>query len=360
MPSGILLIIGIAALIYGADLLVRNASRLAVLIGLSPLVIGLTIVAFGTSAPELAISAAGSLTNHADTSLGNAIGSNIFNIFLVLGLVSIFAPLAVNKQIIKLDTPIMVGASLLFYYFVYDGTLSYLEGVILFSLLIAYTAFIFILARRKNNIAADIIPDEVQSARPKKSAVWLYALLLLIGIVLLAFGSSWTVNAATVIARSYGVSELVIGLTVIALGTSLPELVTALVAIRNHEHDMAVGNIVGSCVFNILAVVPVIVLFADNDISISRSALTFDIPVMLAAAIVALPIFFTGYRISRWEGVLFLLWYLAYIGYVFMHTTEQEMLQSFERSLLFIILPATLLTLVVISWQTVKKEHRIG
>ncbi|MEZ5357299.1 MAG: calcium/sodium antiporter [Candidatus Zixiibacteriota bacterium] len=357
MPSGILLVIGIAALIYGAELLVRNASRLAAMFGLSPLVIGLTIVAFGTSAPELAIAAAGALSNHADTSLGNAVGSNIFNIFFVLGLVSIFSPLGVKKQIIKLDAPIMVGASLLFYYFIFDGVLTKSESAVLMALLVAYTSFTFFISKRENSAAREVQSADEQATRPAGTRPWLSAVLIVVGIVLLALGSDWTVTAATAMARTFGVSELVIGLTIVAIGTSLPELVTSLVAIRNREHDMAVGNIVGSCIFNILAVVPVMSLFASGDITISSAALTFDIPILLAAAIVSLPIFFTGYRISRWEGVLFLFWYLAYIAYVFLHTAEQEMLQSFERALVTIILPATVITLIVITWRSLKKEH---
>jgi len=301
-------------LIAGAEALVRGASRLAVLFGVSPLVIGLTIVAFGTSSPELAVSFMAAVSGNADISIGNVIGSNIFNILLILGISAVITPLAVSRKLIRFDVPIMIGVSILLFIFGLDGRIGRIEGIILFAGIVSYTVFSIYESR---SLTKKIVN---QALHPEmKATPQMYLLdsaLILIGLFFLIIGSRWLVDGAVVIAKALGVSELIIGLTIVAAGTSLPEVATSIVATIRGERDIAVGNVVGSNLFNILAVLGLSSMATPKGIYVSPAALHLDIPIMIAAAAICLPIFYTHNMISRREGIFLLGSYGVYLFYL--------------------------------------------
>jgi len=311
----ILFIIGLVLLVFGSEWLVRGASALAITIGVSPLVVGLTVVAFGTSAPELAVgmrAGLGGNTSEIDVALGNVLGSNIANILLILGLGAVFAPLVVRRQLVIFDLPLMLGISLLLLLLSLDGAIDQVEGLLLFLGIVAYTVW-SIYQSRKNMV----LEQEVEAHTPRGSANWLLNVGYVVGgLVMLVLGSDWLVNGAVAVARTLGVSELIIGLTIVAVGTSLPEVATTVAAAIKGERDLAVGNAVGSNIFNILLVLGATSMLVPGGIPVSTQALGFDFPVMLAVSLVCLPVCFTGWIISRWEGALFLVYYLAYIIYM--------------------------------------------
>lgn len=308
-----LFVVGLVLLTIGADVLVRGASRLASAVGISPLVVGLTVVAFGTSAPELAVSvqAAMSGASGADLALGNIVGSNIFNILFILGLAATIAPLLVAQQLVRIEIPILIGVSLLLLVFGMDGVISRINGFILFGGVIAYTVFVIRQSRRESSaIQAKYVAE--YAALPEQSGSLMVNLLLIaVGLVMLVIGSNWLVEGAIAVARAFGISELVIGLTIVAAGTSLPEVATSVMASIKGERDIAVGNVIGSCLFNLLAVLGLAAIVAPEGINVATSALRFDIPIMIAATIACLPIFLTGYSIARWEGLVFFGYYVA-------------------------------------------------
>ncbi|WP_339490230.1 calcium/sodium antiporter [Pseudomonas sp. EL_65y_Pfl2_R95] len=350
------LIAGLVLLVGGAEVLVRGAAQLAAQFGIPPLVIGLTVVAFGTSAPETAVSVQSALSGSGDLAIGNVVGSNIANVLLVLGATALIAPLVVSRQLIRMDVPLMIGASLLAFGLSYDGELSRIDGAILFSCIVVYTFFLVRSSRKQGvNTADDEFADEFGLDEPAKPNAWVTNLLLIVvGLVLLVGGSHFLVEGAVTLARALGLSELVIGLTVIAIGTSLPELATSILAAFKGERDIAVGNIVGSNLFNLLSVLGLAALVAPNPISISPNALAFDFPVMIAVAVACLPIFFTGYKISRWEGLLFLAYYGAYTLYLVLFATGRPIVETFGHAMIGYVIPLTVVTLIVItvrSWQ---------
>lgn len=354
------LIAGLVLLVAGAEVLVRGAAKLAAQFGIPPLIIGLTVVAFGTSAPETAVSVQASLNGSGDIAIGNVLGSNIANVLLILGMTALIAPLIVSRQLIRLDVPIMIGASLVTYALAWDGTLSRLDGVLLFAAVIGYTLFLIVSSRRNN--AAATADDEFArefgaEAQPKPYASLINAGLVILGLVLLVVGSNFLVEGAVSLARALGLSELVIGLTVIAVGTSLPELATSILAAIRGERDIAVGNIVGSNIFNLLCVLGLASLVSPQAIGVAASALAFDFPVMIAVALACLPIFFTGYAINRWEGLLFLAYYLAYTIYLVMVSTGRPFAETFGDAMLGYALPLTAVTLVVIVSRAWKKQR---
>jgi cation:H+ antiporter len=313
----VLLVAGLVLLVAGAEALVRGASKLAAAVGISPLVIGLTVVAFGTSAPEMAVSTMSGLTGQANIALGNIVGSNIFNILLILGLSALVAPLVVSQRLVKLDVPLMIAASLAVYLFALNGVVSRPEGIVLFAGIIAYTVFLIRASRRETKAVKEEYAQEYGEKEPLSLKLLSKDfVMILLGLGLLMLGSKWLVNGAVLIAARLGVSDLVIGLTIVAAGTSMPELATSVVASLRGERDIAVGNVVGSCLFNLLAVMGLAGMVSRGGIAVSPSALHVDLPVMILASVSCLPIFFTGSRISRREGLLFLCGYIAYTAYL--------------------------------------------
>ena len=347
----ILFVLGFVLLIGGAELLVRGASKLAVAIGISPLVVGLTVVAYGTSSPELAVTLNAAFAGRADLAFGNIIGSNISNTLLVLGLASAFVALTVDRRLILLEVPLMIGVSFLVLIMGMDGVIHRYEGIVLVLGAISYTVIVIRKSRREN-IARQIEMGNAfdeNTARIKKP--WRIAfqiVLIVVGLALLVVGSDWLIDGAVVIAELLGVNQLVIGLTIVAVGTSLPEIATSLVAGFRGQRDIAVGNVVGSNIFNLLLVLGVTSAVAPAGIEVSKTALHFDIPVMIAASLLLLPIFFTHYRIDRWEGVLFLGFYGAYTVHLFLNATGNTALERFDLVMSFII-PITAIALIILT-----------
>lgn len=334
----IFFIIGLTALLGGAKLLVLGASQLAQTLGISSLIVGLTVVAFGTSAPEIGVSVLGAWKGEGDLVIGNIIGSNIFNILLVLGICASLSPLIVQRQLIRWDIPIMIAATLLFWLLAFSGRLGRLAGIILFAGIILYLFFVFFLLKKQ--------PPEKENPLPRHS-IWIQFIWIVLGLILLSGGAELLISSATKIALYLGVSELLIGLTVVAAGTSLPELATSLIALSKGENDLAVGNVVGSNIFNLLAVMGIAGLLSPSPIAVPVKATTFDIPIMVGVSIAALPIFLTGHRISRWEGLLFLFYYFLYMAFLFIESEYLHFLPYFTTAFLFFILPLTVITLIV-------------
>ena len=341
-------VLGLVALTAGAELLVRGASRLALTFGISPLVVGLTVVAFGTSAPEMAVSAGAVLGGSDDIATGNVVGSNIANVLLILGLSALIVPLAVHEQVIRQEIPIMIGASLLLIVLALDGSLSVGEGALLFGLVIVYTTFLVVQSRRAGQETQDEFAAELSDAKSRWDAHWaVQVLLVLAGLGLLVLGAGWLVDAAVAAARVFGVSELVIGLTIVAVGTSMPEIATSLVAAWRGERDIAVGNVVGSNIFNILAVMGIAGILAGDGLAVSEAARNFDLWVMLAVALACLPIAMTGREITRWEGGVFVAYYVAYTAYLVLAAQQHAQLPAFSGVMLGFVLPLTVIMFVV-------------
>lgn len=347
------LVAGLILLFVGAEALVRGASRLALGLGVKPLIVGLTIVALGTSSPETAISLQAALSGRGDMAVGNALGSNIANILLVLGLCAMIAPLHVSRQLIRLDVPVLLGTGALTYLLARNGQLGRAEGVVLLLGLVVYTAFLVVAAWRENHTARE--PSDASSAKAPRRVRQL--LLILIGLGLLIGGSKLLIEGAAELARAFGLSELVIGLTVVAVGTSLPELATSALAVWRGERDIAVGNAIGSCVYNLTLVLGSAALASPAGLSISPNALAFDFPVMLAVFAACLPIFFSGYRINRWEGLLFFAYYLAYCLYLVLFAVGLGALDLFRHAMTWYVLPLTAVTLTVIFLRAWRRRH---
>ena len=345
----LMLIAGLVLLVAGAEVLVKGASRIALMFGLSPLVIGLTIVAYGTSSPELMVSIQSSLAGQPDIALGNVVGSNIFNVLLILGISALITPLVVAQQLIRLDVPILIGISCLTLMFGLDGKISRVDGTIFLIGIILYTTFLLIQSRKEHNpeVTEEYEREYGGSTARSPQQIAINIGFVVLGLGLLVLGSKFLVDSSIAIARSFGVSELVIGLTLVAAGTSLPELATSVVASIRGERDIAVGNVIGSNIFNILAVLGGSSLFSADGLTVSASALRFDIPVMIAVAVICLPVFITGQLIARWEGLLFLSYYVAYTAYLIMDSANYETLPIFSNILLFVVFPATILSLGV-------------
>jgi cation:H+ antiporter len=360
----ILFVIGLIILILGAELLVRGASRLAVGFGISPLVVGLTVVAFGTSSPELAVSVGSALAGQADIALGNVVGSNIFNVLLILGLSALIGTLVVAQQLIRLDVPLMIGVSFLPLLLGLDGKIGQLDGLLLFAGIVAYIVFAIRQSRKESGpVQAEYDHEFGPGRRMGPREMLLNIAFVVAGLALLLLGARWLVNGAVSIARTLGLSELIIGLTIIAAGTSLPEVATSVIASLRGERDIAVGNVVGSNLFNILAVLGLTAALAPNGVGVPAAALRFDIPFMIAVAVACLPIFFTGYRIARWEGALFLAYYIAYTLYLILDATGHDALPVYSTVLLEFAAPLTAVTLIVLAlraWPRAARGPRTG
>jgi cation:H+ antiporter len=330
LTSILLFILGLIVLIAGAELLVRGSSRLAAAFGVSPLVIGLTIVALGTASPEIAVSLRAAITGQADITIGNVIGSNIFNILVVLGISAIVAPIVIAEQLIRLDVPIMIGISLLAYFLVLDGVLSFTDGAILFIGVIAYTIFSLRQSRKENEEVRREYEQEFAPKEPSTLAnIVRYFVFIAAGLGLLVLGARWLVDSASSIAEALGVSQLIIGLTIVAIGTSLPEVATSVVAALKGESDIAVGNAVGSNIFNLLGVLGIAGLVAPNGIAIADHILRFDLLVMLFVALISLPIFYVDSIISRFEGFVLFSYYVVYTIYIILHATNNAALPAY-------------------------------
>ncbi|WP_199530186.1 calcium/sodium antiporter [Pseudoalteromonas sp. bablab_jr010] len=317
VTSFVILIIGFAALVWSADRFVYGAAALAKNMGIPTLIIGLTVVAMGSSAPEMMVSASAALAGKTDTAVGNAVGSNITNILLVLGVTALLRPLSVSSMTLKREMPLVLLISVAAWYVFSDNYFSFAEGI---ALMIAFAVFIgglvIVSLRAKNqddpfvSEACEDVPNDVST---KSAIFW-----LVIGMILLPVSSHFLVESAVDIAKYFGLSDLVIGLTIIAIGTSLPELAACIAGVLKNEDDLALGNIVGSNIFNLLAVLPLAGII--NPSIIDPSAANRDALIMIAATVVliAMSLNFKGARrINRVEGGLLLVAFIAYQGYIF-------------------------------------------
>jgi cation:H+ antiporter len=335
-------VLGIVVLTAGAEGVVRGAAALARRLGVSALIVGLTVVAFGTSAPEVAVSVGASVTGRGDVALGNVVGSNIFNVLVILGISALITPLVVRRQLVRLDLPVMVGVSALPLLLGLDGRLSRGEGVLFLVLLGGYLASIGLRVVRERGVDGAENPFDDGEGGPLTHPWAVDVAFAAGGLVLLVVGASTLVDGAAGLARAGGVSELVIGLTVVAAGTSLPEVATSVVASLRGQRDLAVGNVVGSNIFNVLAVLGAAAVVAPAGLPVAAGVRTFDFPVMLAVALVCLPVFVTGARISRGEGAVLVLYYLFYLVYLGLHVTDHDFQQEFGVVVLGAVLPLTL------------------
>jgi cation:H+ antiporter len=346
----LLLLAGLVLLVIGAEFLVKGSSRLAAMLRIPPLIIGLTVVAYGTSMPEMTVSVMSALSPEgADIAIGNVVGSNICNVLLILGLSSLIAPLAVSKQMIRSDVPIMIGVSLLLLMFSLDGQLGKVDSLILLIGGITYTLSL-IYQSSKQKVEQDEFTEEYGTAEPATPLAWLRnAAYIIGGLVLLVLGSRWLVDSAITIAEYFNVSKLIVGLTIVAVGTSLPELFTSVIASMRGETEIAVGNVLGSNIFNILVVLGVSGLIAPSGINVSQEVSNFDAPVMIAVAFACLPIFYSGKRIERWEGLLFLFYYVAYTAYLILNSLDHPALALFNKIMLFGAIPLTVIALITVA-----------
>lgn len=323
MLAILLVILGGVALVLGAHWLVQGASRLAIGVGISPLVIGLTVVAFGTSAPELAVSVASAATDAPEIAIGNVVGSNIFNILLILGCSAVVTPLIIASRLVRLDIPLMVLASLVTWWFCADGTIGRWEGAGLFLALLIYTSWLILSGGEAEEDIPLLEADEQSTPSWKRSKSFQVGLII-IGLASLVAGSQMMVSGAVSIAEYLGISAAVIGLTIVAGGTSLPELATSVMAARAGERDIAVGNVIGSNLFNLLGVLGLSAVVSQGGLPVAASFLRFDLPIMVLVAIILLPMAIRGRRIGRLAGAFLLGGYVFYVIWMVRTAAAQQ------------------------------------
>jgi cation:H+ antiporter len=333
---------GLLLLTAGAEFLVRGASRLAALCGISPLVIGLTVVAYGTSMPELAVSVKAGMGGLDNIAVANVVGSNTFNVLFILGVCAFIRPLKVSVQLVRWDVPIMIVASLLLMAIGWDHRLSRMDGVPLFGAIVCYTVWSIRKSRRETaaaqaEFASEFGPPSTPGGRGR--TMLLQVLVIALGLGLLVVGARWLVEAAVAMAKAFGVSDTVIGLTIVAAGTSLPEVATSVVATLHDERDIAIGNVVGSNIYNILAILGLCAIVTPGGLAVADTMVRFDIPVMVAVALACLPIFFTGYAIDRGEGLLFLCTYAGYVIWLVLQAVRHPAFGDYSRWALHVVAP---------------------
>lgn len=352
----LLLVLGLALLAAGGEFLVRSSSQLASNLGVSRLFIGLTVVAFGTSAPEAVVSVMAALGGSSDLALGNVVGSSIFNVLFILGLSALILPLAVSAQLVRFDVPVLVAVSIGCLLLGLDGVVGRWDGLLLLAALAVHVLAGYRLGLRTGGSAppAQTARDpEALADLPRAPARWqgsaLNAAVVLASLGILVLGSRLLVEAASTLARAIGLSELVIGLTVVAAGTSLPEVATSVMAALRGERDIAVGNIIGSNIFNILGVLGLAATLAPGGVAVAPAVLAFDLPVMVAVAVACLPIFFNGMTVFRWEGGLLLGYFVIYTAYILLRAADHDALQGFTAIVGWGVVPITGLTLVAVT-----------
>jgi cation:H+ antiporter len=318
-------------LILGAEILVRAAVRLAASLKVRPLIIGLTVVAFGSSAPQMTVSLQATLAGNTDIAVGSVIGSSIFNILVTLGLSALIIPLRVSRQLVRLDIPVMILAGLLVFTLAANEELTPVDGLLLLIALLAYLGVLHYQTRHSRR------PRTLDTVA---RAPWLSSVLQMLGgLLILVLAGHLLLGAAVDVAADLGLSERIIGLTLIGVGTSLPCLATSLVAALRGQREIAVGNVIGSNLFNLLGVLGLTALLAPSPLSVSPNALDFDLPVMLGVVVLCLPVFYTGYRVTRAEGLVLLGLYLAYGLHVMSFTTGMPLANKLEQLMLYYVLP---------------------
>ena len=303
-------LVGLLGLYLGAEWMVGGASRLAVNVGIRPIVVGLTVVAFGTSSPELAVSLIAVFEGSDGIAIGNIIGSNIANIGLILGVSALVKPLRVDSDVLRRELPIMFLVSILFIALLYDGTIGLWDGCILFAGLLSYLGY-----QLKDVFKGDAQEKNARLGEDSAPRNGWNVMLIFVGLGLLVVGAKLMIDSGVVIARQFGISEIVIGIALVAIGTSLPELATSLVSALRDESDILVGNIIGSNLFNIMCVVGLVAIVSP--LNVDRELLYFELPIMLVFSLVLFPFMRTGFVLSRLEGGLLLLGYGLFIYSLF-------------------------------------------
>ncbi|MCF5707726.1 calcium/sodium antiporter [Pseudomonas syringae] len=341
------MVFGLLLLLIGAELSVRSAVHLAALFKVRPLIMGLTVVAMGTSAPQMAVSLQAAFSDSTDIAVGSVIGGNIFNVLVILGLCALVIPLRVARQVLRVDIPLMIGACLLVIGLSLTGEFTRFDGVVLLAGLLIC---LFIIVRQGGHA-----PRHGLAAATEKPRALLRITLLAGGLLLLTSGGHLLVDASVVIAINLGLSERIIGLTVIAIGTSLPALMTSLIAALRAERDIAVGNVIGSNLFNLLGVLGLTALVAPVPLTISPNALVFDLPIMLGVAVLCVPLFYSGYRIDRIEGLFLLSLYLTYGLHIVSISTGMLLAERLEGMMLRFIVP---LLGAIVAFGTVRAWRR--
>jgi cation:H+ antiporter len=346
-----LFVAGLLALVSGAELLVRGAARLAAALGVSPLVIGLTVVAWGTSTPELAVSLQAGVRGAPDLAIGNVVGSNIANVLLVLGLCAVIRPLPVEARVVRREVPMGIAASFAVLALAWDGRLGRLDGALLTAGMAAYTAWVLLGSRRERAAVQREYAGEFGPGTGPRSRVALLGRFVQVaaGVLLLVLGARWLVRSAVAVAGALGIGEAVVGLTVVAVGTSLPELATSVVAAWRREGDIAIGNAVGSSLYNLLAILGLASLVTPGGLAVAPPLLRVDLPVMTAVAVACLPILFTDHLLARWEGALFLAYYGAYTLFLFLDAAAPSALPAFSVAMLGFVIPITAMTIAVLA-----------
>ena len=330
-----LFLIGLILLIIVAKLFVLGATAVGQRLSLSPLIIGLTIVAFGTSSPEIAVCSLAAWRDQGAIVCGNIIGSNIFNLLFILGLISVISPIIVRRRLIYWDVPIMIFASLLFWAFSSYGRINRPEGFLLLFGAIAYLFLAFCTLKE----------EEIALPKPVKGRMVWHLFALAFGLILLAYGSSTLINGVKSLALHWQLSPLFLSLTLVAIGTSLPELFTTLVMMAKKEGEMALGSLIGSNILNLFVVGGIAAII--KPVEVAKNAMQFDLPVLFATAVALLPIAFTGHKIARWEGFLFLGYYALYLIYLGLEATRGPLLPLFQTAFFLFIVPLTAITLLI-------------
>jgi cation:H+ antiporter len=331
------LAVGLGLLGTGAHLLVRGAARLAAVAGVSPFIIGLTVVAFGTSAPELAISVVAGWRNLPDLVVGTVVGSNIYNVLFILGICGTILPLSVAQRVVRLDVPLLIGTCTLTWLLALGEQLGKLDGAAFMLLLMTYVGFLIVQNRRHGLPASEYAGHPGVARRRPGTAVG----LILAGAAALAIGAPIAVDATTQAGQRLGIGELSMGLAVLAIGSSLPETATSIAAALRGERDIAVGNAIGSSIFNLLGVLGITALVAPHGLEISATAVRFDLPVMIGVSVLCLPIFISGSVISRFEAALFLLYYAVYMTLVVLRGVNSALADPLDGLLAYLLFPAT-------------------
>lgn len=340
---------GLVLLVSGAQLLVRCAEHIAAKLKVRPLLIGLTVVAMGSSAPQMTVSLQAAFNDTADIAVGSVIGSNTFNILVTLGLSALIIPLRVSRQLVRLDIPLMIFASAMVFTLALNHQLDRLDGVLLLGGLLIYLLLLLHQSRHSGHH---------HPHHDRTPTSWLRTLILMgCALLLLGVAGHLLLGAALEVAAELGLSERIIGLTIVAVCTSLPELATSLIAAFRGQREIAVGNVIGSNVFNLLGVLGLTALLAPAPLSVSPNALAFDLPVMLGVAALCLPVFYSGYRITRVEGLLFLGLYLAYGLHVVSFSTGMPLASKLEHLMLIYVLPALLVFVLLSAVRAWRRQH---
>jgi len=353
-----MVVLGLVVLVGGAELLIRSASRLAVTLGISPLVVGLTVVAFGTSAPELAVGVQAALDGQTDLALGNVTGSNMFNTLAVLGVASLIGALVVRQKLVRREMPVLVLVTVVVFVMSLNGGIGRDEGLLLFLGVVAYTVWAIRVERNEPpEVQAEYVDEFVTKARPRHWSI--DVAVVIVGLALLVLGARWLVAGASEIALSLGMSELLVGVTVVAIGTSLPELATSVVAAVRGERDIAVGNVVGSNLFNLMAVLGLSAMVSQRGLPVPEEVLDFQLPALVVVSVLCFGVFYTQLLVRRWEGFAFLVLYGAYMAYTVAEATGSGslgMVQAVSAVLVTVVAVAVAFT----TWRGLRNGNQVA